>query len=48
MWRAVGDVLKKVLTEKINKKHPLGRSRIRWRNTVENNMRLLDVSATLD
>jgi len=48
VWRANGDVLKDVLIGKINKKRPFGRQRIRWKDTVEKDMRLIDEYATLD
>lgn len=48
MWRTEGNVLKNVLVGKINKKHPLGRRRTRWKDTVEKDMRLIDGNATLD
>jgi len=48
VWRADGDVLKKVLIGKINKKVPLGRPRTRWNDTVKKDMRLIDEHATLD
>lgn len=48
MWRADEDVLKNTLKGKVNKKRPLGRSRTRWKTIVENDMRLIDGSVTLD
>lgn len=48
MWRADEDILKNILTGKVNKKHPYERPRTIWKDTVENDMRLVDGSATLD
>lgn len=46
IWRANGNVLENVLTEKTNEKRPLGRPRTRRKDTVEKDRRLIEGSST--
>ena len=46
--RSDGNLLKNVLIGKINKKRPLGRPIIIWKDTVEKNMKLIEENAMLD
>lgn len=48
VWRVDGDVLKNVLIRKIYKKRPYGRSRTRWKYTIEKDTRRIDGNAMLD
>lgn len=43
-----GDVLNNVLIERLSKRRPPGRPRTKWKDTVENHMRLINENATID
>jgi hypothetical protein len=48
VWRANNDIIRKVLTEIIHKKRPIGRPRTRWKDEVEKDIKILGRNVTVD
>jgi len=48
VWRADNDIIRKVLTETIHKKRPIGRPRTRWRDAVEKDIKMLGRNVSVD
>jgi len=48
VWRADNDIIKKVLTETIYKKRPIGKPRTRWNNAVEKDIKMLGRNISVD
>jgi hypothetical protein len=47
-WRADGQLIKKVLVEKINKTRPLGRPRIRWIDVISRDLKEIGQNITFE
>lgn len=47
-WRADNDIIRKVLTETIHKKRPIGKPRMRWKDVVEKDIKILRRNVTVD
>jgi len=47
-WRADGQLIKKVLLEKINKTRALGRPRTRWIDVITRDLKVVDHNVTFD
>lgn len=47
IWKDEKDIIKKVTTVTIQN-HPLGRPRIRWRDAVEKDIRMVDVNSSVE
>jgi len=48
VWRADNDIIRKVLTETIQKRRPIGRPRTRWKDAVEKDIKMLGRNITVD
>ncbi|KAF0757235.1 Uncharacterized protein FWK35_00022628 [Aphis craccivora] len=48
MMRADNDIIKKVLTETIQKKRPIGKPRTRWKDAIEKDINMLGRNVTVD
>jgi len=48
VWRADNDIIRKVLTETIHNKRPIGRPRTRWRDVVEKDIKMLGRNVSVD
>lgn len=48
VWKADNDITNKVLTEIVHKKRPIGRPRMRWKDVVEKNIKMLGRNKSVD
>jgi hypothetical protein len=48
VWRADNYIIKKVLTETIQKKRPIGRPRKRWKDAVEKDIKMQGRNMTVN